>query len=34
MVVTGTPAIILPNGDLVSGYRAAPVLLKMLQAAR
>jgi len=34
MVVTGTPAIILPNGDLVSGYRAAPVLLKLLQAAR
>jgi thiol:disulfide interchange protein DsbC len=33
MVVTGTPAIVLPNGDMVPGYRAAPALLKLLQAA-
>jgi thiol:disulfide interchange protein DsbC len=33
MVVTGTPAIVLPNGEMVPGYRAAPALLKLLQAA-
>lgn len=32
MVVTGTPAIVMPNGEMVSGYRPAPTLLKMLQA--
>lgn len=31
MVVTGTPAIVLPNGDMIAGYRPAPVLLKLLQ---
>jgi thiol:disulfide interchange protein DsbC len=34
MVVTGTPAIVLPNGDMVSGYRAAPALLRLLQESR
>jgi thiol:disulfide interchange protein DsbC len=33
MAVTGTPAIVLPNGEMVPGYRAAPALLKLLQAA-
>lgn len=32
MAVTGTPAIVLPNGEMVEGYRAAPALLKILQA--
>lgn len=32
MAVTGTPAIVLPNGEMVQGYRAAPALLKILQA--
>ncbi len=31
MLVTATPAILLPNGDLISGYRTAPALLKLLQ---
>jgi thiol:disulfide interchange protein DsbC len=34
MAVTGTPAIVLPNGEMVSGYRSAPALLKLLQEAR
>ncbi len=34
MVVTGTPAIVLPNGDMVSGYRSAPALLTLLQESR
>lgn len=34
MVVTGTPAIVLPNGDMISGYRSAPALLKLLQESR
>jgi len=32
MAVTGTPAIVLSNGEMVQGYRAAPALLKILQA--
>jgi thiol:disulfide interchange protein DsbC len=33
MVVTGTPSIVLPDGEMISGYRAAPALLKLLQAS-
>jgi thiol:disulfide interchange protein DsbC len=34
MPVTGTPAIVLPSGDMIEGYRAAPALLKLLQETR
>ena len=28
--IRGTPTLIMPNGDVVGGYRTADVLLKML----
>lgn len=33
MDVRGTPAILLPSGEMVPGYRPAPALLKLLQAS-